>query len=224
MKNFNISYANALLLGTVIILFSYIGCSLTENSNEEHESKNLIVRQPSEVLNAQMRKLWEDHITWTRNVILCLIDELPGADEAVNRLLQNQVDIGNAIKPYYGVEAGNKLSELLKVHVTISAEVVKAAKASNGPALNEANKRWYANADEISEFLSKSNPNWEVAEMKMMMNEHLKLTTDEAMQRIKKNYATDIMTYDKLHEEVLKMSDMLADGIVLQFPEKFEKE
>lgn len=224
MKNFNISYANALLLGTVIILFGYIGCSLTGNFDEKSENENTIVKQPSEVLNAQMRKLWEDHISWTRNVIFCLIDELPGADDAVKRLLQNQVDIGNSIKPYYGVEAGNKLSELLKVHITISAEVVKAAKASNGPVLNEANKRWYANADEISEFLSKSNPNWEVAEMKMMMNKHLKLTTEEAMQRIKKNYATDIMTYDKLHEEVLKMSDMLADGIVMQFPKKFENE
>jgi hypothetical protein len=82
-------------------------------------------------LKTAMNKLWEDHITWTRNVICCLVDGLPGADQAVSRLLKNQEDIGNAIKPYYGNEAGDKLTSLLKPHITISAEVVKAAKANN---------------------------------------------------------------------------------------------
>jgi hypothetical protein len=173
-------------------------------------------------LKTNMRKLWEDHVTWTRNVILCLVDELPGTDQAVKRLLQNQVDIGNAIKPYYGEEAGKKLTELLYAHINISAEVVKAAKAGNTEMLDEANKKWSANADEISEFLSKANPNWALADMKMMMNDHLKLTTDEAVQRIKKDYDADVLAYDKVHYEILKMSDMLADGIAKQFPEKFK--
>ncbi len=173
-------------------------------------------------LNANMRKLWEEHITWTRNVIFCLVDGLPGADQAVKRLLQNQVDIGNAIKPYYGEAAGNKLTVLLKEHINISADVVKAAKAGNTAALDEANKRWYSNADEISEFLSKANPNWALANMKLMMDDHLKLTTDEAIQRVKKDYDADVIAFDKVHDEILKMSDMLTDGIVKQFPEKFK--
>lgn len=111
---------------------------------------------------------------------------------------------------------------MLTPHITISAEVVKAAKAGNTAALDEANKRWYANADEISEFLNKANPNWKLTEMKMMMNDHLKLTTDEAVQRIKKDYDADVIAYDKVHLEILQMSDMLADGIVKQFPEKFK--
>ena len=169
-----------------------------------------------------MRKLWEDHVTWTRNVILCLVDDLPGTDQAVKRLLQNQVDIGNAIKPYYGEDAGKKLTDLLTPHITIAAEVVKAAKAGNTAALDDANKRWQANADQISAFLSNANPAWDLEQMKMMMNDHLKLTTDEAVQRIKKNYDADVVAYDKVHDEILKMSDMLSDGIVKQFPEKFD--
>ncbi|HEX9152901.1 MAG TPA: hypothetical protein VF842_12505 [Flavobacterium sp.] len=174
------------------------------------------------MLRTNMRKLWEDHVTWTRNVILCLVDELPGTDQAVKRLLQNQVDIGNAIKPYYGEDAGNKLTKLLKAHINISADVVNAAEAGNTDALNKANKSWYSNADEISEFLCKANPKWALAEMKMMMNDHLKLTTNEAVQRIKKNYDADVIAYDKVHNEILEMSDMLADGIIKQFPEKFK--
>jgi hypothetical protein len=174
-------------------------------------------------LKTEMRKLWEDHIMWTRNVIFCLVDGLPGKEQAVTRLFQNQVDIGDALKPYYGEEAGNKLTVLLKEHITISAEVVNAAKEENTIALAEANKKWYANSDEISEFLCKANPNWMLVDLKTMMHNHLELTTDEAVQRIKKDYKADIIAYDKLHVEILQMADMLANGIKKQFAPKTKK-
>jgi hypothetical protein len=186
------------------------------------ESKKTVSTVSAASLKTNMRKLWEDHVTWTRNVILCLVDELPGTDQAIKRLLQNQVDIGNAIKPFYGEAAGNKLTKLLKEHIIIAADVVNAAEAGNTVALNKANKKWYANADEISEFLCKANPKWALKDMKMMMNDHLKLTTNEAVQRIKKNYDADVIAYDKVHNEILEMSDMIANGIIKQFPEKFK--
>ncbi|HWJ26822.1 MAG TPA: hypothetical protein VNS32_09790 [Flavisolibacter sp.] len=173
-------------------------------------------------LHVAMDKLWEDHITWTRNVILCLVDDLPGADQAITRLLKNQEDIGNAIKPYYGEQAGNQLTALLHDHITIAADVVKAAKAGNTTALNDANKRWFENADAISAFLSKANPSWSLSDMKQMMHDHLQLTTNEAVARIKKDYDGDVKAYDQVHTEILKMADMLSSGIVLQFPEKFK--
>ena len=173
-------------------------------------------------LRTNMRKLWEDHITWTRNVILCLADNLPGADQAVQRLLKNQDDIGNAIKPVYGEDAAKKLTALLHDHIIIAADVVKAAKVSDNAALDAANKKWYTNADDISTFLSQANPNWKLDDMKKMMREHLKLTTDEAVARIKKDYDADVSAYDKVHQEILVMSDMLTDGIVRQFPDKFK--
>ena len=70
--------------------------------------------------------------------------------------------------------------------------------------------------------MSKANPNWPIADMKMMMDNHLKLTTDEAVQRIKKEYDADIVAFEKVEEEILKMADMLTDGIIKQFPEKFK--
>jgi hypothetical protein len=175
----------------------------------------------SEQLRMAMHKLWEDHIVWTRNVILNIMDDLPGTEQAVNRLLQNQDDIGNAVKPFYGEAGGKELTSLLREHITIAADLLKAAKAGNNSAFDAANKKWFANADEISGFLSKANPNWKLNDMKKMMNDHLTLTTEEAVARLKKDYVADVKAYDKVHEEILMMADMLTDGIIKQFPGKF---
>ena len=140
----------------------------------------------SEQLRMGMHKLWEDHIVWTRNVILNIMDDLPGTDQAVNRLLQNQDDIGNAVKPFYGEAGGKELTMLLREHITVAADLLKAAKASNNSAFEAANKKWFVNADEISGFLNKANPNWKLEDMKKMMHDHLNLTTEEAVARLKK--------------------------------------
>jgi hypothetical protein len=170
-----------------------------------------------------MRKLWEDHITWTRVFIISAAADLPDKDAATQRLLQNQVDIGNAIKPFYGAAAGDQLTALLKDHILISADVVAAAKANDQAKLADANKRWFANADQIADFLSKANPkNWPAAEMRTMMHDHLKLTTDEAVARLHGDWAADIAAYDKVHEQILRMADMLSAGIVNQHPQKFK--
>jgi hypothetical protein len=191
---------------------------------EDNGTKVMLAVSPgtsTEELRTAMRQLWEDHIVWTRNVILCLVDNLPGTDQALARLLKNQDDIGNAIKPYYGDEAGTKLTGLLKQHIVIAGDVVNAAKNGDKTALADANQKWHANADEISAFLSSANPNIKLDDMKKMMDEHLKLTTDETVARISKNYDADIAAYDNVHKEILMMADDLTDAIVKQFPADF---
>ena len=175
----------------------------------------------SEQLRMAMHKLWEDHIVWTRNVILNIMDDLPGTEQAVNRLLSNQDDIGNAVKPFYGEAGGKELTRLLKEHITTAADLLKAAKTGDNSAFDAVNKKWSANADEISDFLSKANPNWKLNDMKKMMHDHLTFTTDEAVARLKKDYTADVKAYDKVHNEILMMADMLTDGLIKQFPGKF---
>ena len=172
-------------------------------------------------LKSDMRNLWEDHIQWTRNVILNVLDDLPGTSQAVARLLKNQEDIGNAIKPFYGEAAGNQLTTLLKEHITVAADLLTALKTDNTAAFNTANAQWIANADAIATFLSSANPNWPVTDMKEMMHSHLNLTAAEALARKQHNYAADVMAYDNVQNEILEMADMLTVGIVKQFPNKF---
>jgi hypothetical protein len=170
-----------------------------------------------------MRKLWEDHITWTRLVIIGTFADLPALDleESTKRLLQNQVDIGNAIKPFYGEEAGNQLTALLRQHILIAAAILQAAE--DDQPLDELIASWYANADDIAEFLNAANPeNWPLEEMKAMMREHLDLTLEEATTYLSGDYAASIAAYDMVHLQALEMADMLSTGIIKQFPKKFK--
>lgn len=171
-----------------------------------------------------MRKLWEDHITWTRLVIVSIANDLPDSDLTVQRLLQNQADIGDAIKPFYGEAAGNQLTVLLTDHILIAAEILQAAKNGDTAAQNDAITRWYANADDIAEFLNAANPkNWPLEVMKAMMREHLDLTLQEAVTYLNGDHAASIAAYDQIHIQILGMADMLSEGIIRQFPNKFNK-
>ena len=170
-----------------------------------------------------MRKLWEDHITWTRLYIISAAEDLPDKDLTAARLLQNQVDIGNAIKPFYGDAAGAQLTALLTDHILIAVEVIDAAKAGDTDAFNAALEKWYENGDDIAAFLHAANPrNWPLDEMEMMMKSHLDLTLEEAAARLNGDYAADIAAYDKVHVDILHMADMLSDGIIHQFPRSFK--
>ena len=170
-----------------------------------------------------MRKLWEDHITWTRIFIISAVADLPDKAAVTDRLLQNQVDIGNAIKPYYGDAAGDKLTTLLKEHITTAAEIVAAAKAGDKAKQDDATRRWFANADQIADFLSGANPkNWPQAEMRSMMHDHLNLTTKEVVARLHGDWSGDIKAYDDVHKQILHMADGLSMGIINQFPKKFD--
>lgn len=169
-----------------------------------------------------MRQLWEEHIVYTRNYIISDLADLPDKDAVAQRLLRNQDDIGNAIKPYYGDEAGNKLSALLRDHIMVATEVVTAAKGGDKAQLAAAQEKWTANGKEIAGFLSSANPNWPRATLEGMLQKHLDLTSGEVVGRLNKDWAADIKAYDEGHAHMLMFADTLTEGIAKQFPDKFK--
>ena len=135
--------------------------------------------------------------------------------------MKNQEEIGNAIKQFYGDQAGNQLTSQLKDHIFIAVDLLAAAKAGDNDAVEGIEQRWYANADEIATFLSEANPNWTKEDMLNMVNEHLSLTKTEAVARLTGDYATDVTTFDALYRHAVSMGDEFTIGIVNQFPERF---
>jgi hypothetical protein len=170
----------------------------------------------------QMRKLWEDHVTWTRLAIVTFADGSAGFDATASRLLQNQADIGEAIKPFYGDAAGTKLTSLLHDHITIAVEILQAAKAGDTAAVDDATARWYANADAIADFLAAANPDfWPQSVMREAMKTHLDQTLAEATAELGGDYPASVAAYDEAHLHILDMADLLSSGIIRQFPSKF---
>jgi hypothetical protein len=172
-------------------------------------------------LRISLHNLWVEHIVWTRQYVVAAAADQPDASFAAERLLKNQEDIGNAIKPFYGDQAGNQLTSQLKDHITIAVDLLEAAKSGNSTALEEIEDKWYANADEIATLLSAANPNWTKEDMLNMLNEHLSLTKTEAVARLTGDYATDVTTFDALYKHAISMGDEFTVGIVKQFEEQF---
>jgi hypothetical protein len=181
------------------------------------------VASPNDKLSdarAAMHKLWEDHITYTRNYIISALADLPDADAVAKRLLANQDELGNAIKPMYGDEAGQKLAALLKDHITIAVDVVAAAKAGDKAKLDAAQQKWSANGVDIAKFLSAANPAWPEADLTAMLQKHLDLTTGEVVARLNQDWEADIKSYDEGHVHMLMFADTLINGAAQQFPDQ----
>jgi hypothetical protein len=169
-----------------------------------------------------MRVLWEQHVAWTRLAIVSFAGNLPdlGATEA--RLLRNQHDIGRAVAPFYGREAGRRLTGLLRQHILIAVAILGDVKSGDTSALGKDNAAWYANANRIAAFLHAANPHhWPLAALRKMMHRHLKLTTNEAVAELTGKFAASVHDYDMVEHEILGMADMLSTGIIAQFPGRF---
>jgi hypothetical protein len=189
-------------------------------SAHNHDTVSAASRTNRATFHDAMRQLWEDHIVWTRMAIVSIVDDRPDQSFAVERLLRNQDDIGDAIKPFYGEAAGDALTALLREHIVGAADLLVAAKT--GVGFEAAQEAWYANGAEIGAFLADANPrNWDRAEMQAMMADHLDLTLAEAVARLNGAYAADVAAYDEIHVQILHMADMLSDGIIAQFPGRF---
>lgn len=167
-----------------------------------------------------LRTLWEQHDVWTRATITSIALDLPDVDLVTNRLLRNPEDFADVLRPYYGDKAASKFSDLLKSHLVIAAQIVKASKAGDTQAASNAERDWYANADEIAAFLGSINPYWSEKSWRAMLHRHLELVKAEAVDILTKNHAAGIAVYDELEKQSLEMADMMSEGIIRQFPGK----
>jgi len=172
-------------------------------------------------LSDYIRGLWEQHVTWTRLTILSLVFDLSDTELVTNRLLRNPKDFEVLLRLFYGDEKASAFADLFTKHLVIAAELIKAAKAGDNNAAADAEKSWYANADQIADFLTGINPYWSQEDWKTMLYKHLAMTKDEAVNILTGKYLDSINGFDQIEEQALLMADMMINGIVNQFPDVF---
>jgi len=172
-------------------------------------------------LRLTLNQLWTDHVMWTRLVIISALTRLNDVEIAKGRLLQNQVDLGNAITPFYGPQAGNQFALLLRQHILIAIDLVGALLTNNRTHVDNLNQQWHSNANDIASLLSQVNHYWDRKDLIGMFYQHLQLTAQEIQYRLQENWQSDAINFDQIVAQAQMMAQTFADGIIRQFSQRF---
>lgn len=203
------------IISTLILLIAPMEISSAQETMPSSQS--------AITLRLALRELWEYQVTWMRSYIVSTLSDLEDKDIVKDKLIKNQERIGKAIKPYYGDFAGNRLASLLREHIVIAVEIVEAKKTKDDEALKNAQEKGRIYAERISNLLSRvKSPRWDKQYLKDMFYKHLEYIDRQVDFRLKKDWASEIRAYDDGLAHVLRISDILAEGIVHQFPNKFK--
>ena len=160
-----------------------------------------------------MRKLWSQHVYWTRMVLISIADRLRDQDATTARLLQNPKDLANLFGQYFGEAAAKSIQELLTEHLVIGAKLITALRDKQMATADKLTRQWYENADEMARAFATLSPAYKYDELRDMLFTHLRLTTDEVAKRLAGNYPADIMAFDKVEQEALAMADYFTVGL-----------
>ncbi len=211
----------AIALAATTVNAQHVDHSANKSTNSKEMAK--FVKSPKYLeLNQAMRKLWSDHMHWTLATVDAFYNEPKQLDLKLNRLLENQKQIGAAIVPFYGQAAGDQLAKLLTEHITDAVPVLKAAQANDKVALDKALESWYKNAKEIADFLSSANPkNWPESATEPALKSHITHTTEYSVNILKGDYKSSIEGFEGALNHMLMLADTLSEGIAKQFPDKF---
>jgi hypothetical protein len=210
----------ALVAGLVALVLAASGSARSESRATTTASP--MASAKARALHDHMRRLWEDHGAWTHMVIVSFIGSLPNLSAEEHVLLHNQVEIGNAVKPYYGKAAGHQLTKLLKEHIVGAVTVLKAAKSGSASRLKSAERAWFANGRQIADFLHSANPRFIPRKAaREMMRTHLDQVIQQATDELEGHYRASARDYKPYITHILMMADTISGGIIKQFPGRF---
>jgi hypothetical protein len=218
-----LALASLIAVASMIIVLAVVGTRESHAADDHAHAASLSVNTEKAVaFHDAMRALWEAHGAWTHMVIVSFVGNLPNLAAEEHVLLQNQVDIGNAVKPYYGASAGTKLTKLLQAHILGAVKVLQAAKSGDKSALAQAEAAWFANGRQVADFLHAADPRFlSRSAARQMMKVHLNQVIEQAVDELEGNYAADARAFAPYIRHIVDMADMISDGIIQQFPARF---
>ncbi len=164
-----------------------------------------------------IRLLWSQNILWTRFLIISIISKLNDIEVVTNRLFENPRDFANVFKIYYGDIIADEFENLLREHLSLTIALINSYITTNSSAIQELEKQWYENANQLALFLSDINPYWNYQMLQNALYYHLDMTKDEIIKRLNGQYAADVYLYDFIEAHTLMIADIMVNGIINQF-------
>lgn len=166
-----------------------------------------------------LRDLWVGHVFWVRNVALeTIAGNGAAAKAAEEQVVANARQIANAIEPFYGKAASDKLFGLLAGHYGAVKEYLVAKDTA---AQNAAWKKLAGNAEEIAVFLSGANPNLPIDTLRSLLIAHGGHHVQQIKQLRDKDYTVEAQTWESMKQHMYVIADALTGAIAKQFPAKF---
>jgi hypothetical protein len=154
------------------------------------------------------RKLWSEHVFYTRNVLISIISNLADVSSITTRLMKNQEDIGEFIRPYYYDEDVDQLITLLKEHITLAATFISGVGSSI-----VVEDQWRDNAAAITALMEEMNPyDWAAMDMQPLWTMHIDHIIAQNTARRSSNWAADIVAVDENYNTALEIADKFAAG------------
>lgn len=218
-----------------VLMSILVGCIFTGTNNlvfadtvegkTQHQSNHQALQskcpEKQDNLQATMGKLWNDNLRYTHDYIMSTIEDISNKKDVVaKQLVKTHNEISDAIKPYYGDAASAKLNKLLNENIALTKNLVDAVKAKNNELLDNAQKKWDKNAEDIADYLSSINSYWSKTDLSDLLTKYIETTKDEVTAMVNKNHKDAVSYYDKSRMYISKFADTLAEGIKKQFPDK----
>jgi len=204
------------------ILFAVPSADAAEAAHAHAAAAQAPASAKLQATKTALRALWQGHIEAVRKVVVAEIAGDNGAlKTAEGEVVANAHGIANAIAPYYGQPAADKLFTLLAGHYGAVKAYLDASVAKDVKKQGAATDEMTSNAEEIATFLSTANPHLPKSTLMELLQIHASHHIAQIQELIAKNPAAEAKTRAAMSAHMDVLADALATGIAAQFPNKF---
>ena len=168
-----------------------------------------------------MQRLWMDHAIWARQYIIAAVDDRPELTEALARWLRNAADVGAALEEFYPRRPARRVAKLLKQHITVAVDLVDAAKNVDGAKFTAIDQVWTSNSDDLVDELCARDQSCSRDEVAARWDLARALTEQVLTARLEQHFDHDVESFDQLLTTCAAMGDLITDGILRQFADRF---
>ncbi len=227
MKQLNQSGTTpAALVVALALILGMAGGFMLGNKKDNNKSKASTASvvttdtKPAD-LRVLLNGLEQEHVALASTATRAGFDGTANFGPAAASLDSNSHDLAAAVGSVYGPEAETKFYEIWNSHIGFFVDYTKAAKAGDTAGMEKAVQNLNGYVEQISDFLSKANPNLPKDAVASLVSEHVGL-----LKAAVDNYgAGDIAaSYEKQREarvQIGKIADALSGAIVKQKPDSF---
>lgn len=171
-------------------------------------------------INQRLRKLWSDHVYWTREAIIgnFNFNSEININNIIERLYNNQTDLGNLFSEFYGTKIGNAVKNLFDEHINIIAKLISTIKnpindeselIEKSKKIEEIAEMAINNSTDIAINLNKINKKFGTKHyLSKQLKKHVELVFDQI-----KN-PNDLSIFDRSFDHILKMADQMTNGFI----------